>query len=269
MLATLTERAPSGGGWIYEPKLDGVRVLAYVTGGSVRLFSRNRRQVEGGYPELVEALSARGAGRCRARRRDRGAGPATGLSSLRAAAAADAPPRHGAGHRGPASRSSCTCSTACSTRASISPACRCSTGRRCCATWCGTTARSASRPIRTTGSAAMYRDACAKGAEGIIAKRAESPVRERPVHRLAQDQVRASAGARDRRLHRAPGLPRAPRRAAGRLLRRRGRAPVRGQGRHRLRPGDAGDAHDAGSHRCTAAPLPSRPGRSPRARSSG
>ena len=29
-------------------------------------------------------------------------------------------------------------------------------------------------PYRTSGSAAMYRDACAKGAEGIIAKRAES-----------------------------------------------------------------------------------------------
>ena len=32
MLATLTDRAPSGGGWVYEPKLDGVRVLAYVSG---------------------------------------------------------------------------------------------------------------------------------------------------------------------------------------------------------------------------------------------
>ena len=29
-------------------------------------------------------------------------------------------------------------------------------------------------PFRTTGSAAMFREACAKGAEGIIAKRAES-----------------------------------------------------------------------------------------------
>jgi ATP-dependent DNA ligase len=29
-------------------------------------------------------------------------------------------------------------------------------------------------PYRTTGSAAMYREACAKGAEGILAKRAES-----------------------------------------------------------------------------------------------
>ena len=48
MLATLTDRAPPGSGWIYEPKLDGVRVLAYVTGGTVRLFSRNRRQVEVG-----------------------------------------------------------------------------------------------------------------------------------------------------------------------------------------------------------------------------
>ena len=29
-------------------------------------------------------------------------------------------------------------------------------------------------PYRTTGSAAMFREACAKGAEGIIAKRADS-----------------------------------------------------------------------------------------------
>jgi ATP-dependent DNA ligase len=29
-------------------------------------------------------------------------------------------------------------------------------------------------PFRTSGSAAMFREACAKGAEGIIAKRAES-----------------------------------------------------------------------------------------------
>ena len=46
-------------------------------------------------------------------------------------------------------------------------------------------------------------------------------LRKRALHRLAQDQVRASAGIRHRRLHRAPGRPRAPRRAPGRLLRRR------------------------------------------------
>ena len=49
-------RATGRSGWVYEPKLDGVRVLAHVTGGKVRLLSRNRKPIEGGYPELVEAL---------------------------------------------------------------------------------------------------------------------------------------------------------------------------------------------------------------------
>jgi bifunctional non-homologous end joining protein LigD len=56
MLATLVDAPPGGSGWLYEPKLDGVRVLAHVTGGKVRLWSRNRKPVEGGYPELVAAL---------------------------------------------------------------------------------------------------------------------------------------------------------------------------------------------------------------------
>ena len=56
MLATLVDAPPTGGGWVYEPKLDGVRVLAHVTGGKVRLWSRNRKPIEGGYPELVAAL---------------------------------------------------------------------------------------------------------------------------------------------------------------------------------------------------------------------
>ena len=56
MLATLVEAPPSGGGWIYEPKLDGVRVLAHVLDGRVRLFSRNHKPLEAGYPELVTAL---------------------------------------------------------------------------------------------------------------------------------------------------------------------------------------------------------------------
>jgi bifunctional non-homologous end joining protein LigD len=56
MLATLTETLPSEGKWIYEPKLDGVRALIYVSGGSVRIYSRNRKPLNGAYPELVEAL---------------------------------------------------------------------------------------------------------------------------------------------------------------------------------------------------------------------
>jgi len=56
MLATLTDTLPTQGKWVYEPKLDGVRALVYVNGGSVRIFSRNRKPLNGAYPELVEAL---------------------------------------------------------------------------------------------------------------------------------------------------------------------------------------------------------------------
>jgi bifunctional non-homologous end joining protein LigD len=57
MLATLTEELPSLGKWVYEPKLDGVRALVYVSGGVVRIYSRNRKPLNDAYPELVEALS--------------------------------------------------------------------------------------------------------------------------------------------------------------------------------------------------------------------
>jgi bifunctional non-homologous end joining protein LigD len=58
MLATLTEVFPTQGKWVYEPKLDGVRALIYVSGGEVRIYSRNRKLLNDGYPELVEALSS-------------------------------------------------------------------------------------------------------------------------------------------------------------------------------------------------------------------
>lgn len=57
MLATLTDQLPTEGKWIYEPKLDGVRALIYVTGGTVRIYSRNQKLLNDAYPELVEALS--------------------------------------------------------------------------------------------------------------------------------------------------------------------------------------------------------------------
>lgn len=57
MLATLTDQMPSQGKWIYEPKLDGVRALIYANGGSVRIYSRNRKPLNDAYPELVEALA--------------------------------------------------------------------------------------------------------------------------------------------------------------------------------------------------------------------
>ena len=57
-LATLTERRFSDPGWIFERKLDGVRCLAFRDGEPVRLLSRNRRPLNGTYPELVDALTA-------------------------------------------------------------------------------------------------------------------------------------------------------------------------------------------------------------------
>ncbi|MGH7747519.1 MAG: non-homologous end-joining DNA ligase [Candidatus Dormibacteria bacterium] len=58
MLATLTQRRFSSPDWIFERKLDGERCLAFRREGEVRLLSRNRRRLDGTYPELVDALGA-------------------------------------------------------------------------------------------------------------------------------------------------------------------------------------------------------------------
>ena len=52
MLATIGE-LPGVAGWSYEIKWDGVRALAYVRGGSVKLESRNLKDFTPRYPELV------------------------------------------------------------------------------------------------------------------------------------------------------------------------------------------------------------------------
>jgi bifunctional non-homologous end joining protein LigD len=61
MLATLTERRFSDPLWLFEPKLDGERCLAFRDGGTTRLLSRSRKRLNGRYPELVEALAAQEA----------------------------------------------------------------------------------------------------------------------------------------------------------------------------------------------------------------
>jgi bifunctional non-homologous end joining protein LigD len=61
MLATLTERRFSDSGWVFEPKFDGVRCLAFRTGRKVRLLSRNRLEVGNHYPEIADALAAQAA----------------------------------------------------------------------------------------------------------------------------------------------------------------------------------------------------------------
>lgn len=57
MLATLTDEPFSDPDWIYERKLDGVRLLVFRKGGGdVRLVTRNRKNRNSAYPEIAEAL---------------------------------------------------------------------------------------------------------------------------------------------------------------------------------------------------------------------
>ncbi|GAA1123407.1 non-homologous end-joining DNA ligase [Kribbella jejuensis] len=58
MLATLTADRFSDPGWIYERKLDGERCLVHSERGKVALYSRNRHELNGSYPELVDAIAA-------------------------------------------------------------------------------------------------------------------------------------------------------------------------------------------------------------------
>jgi bifunctional non-homologous end joining protein LigD len=53
MLATAVPSLPTGDGWAYEFKWDGVRALVDVSDGGVRVQSRAGNDVTGGYPELV------------------------------------------------------------------------------------------------------------------------------------------------------------------------------------------------------------------------
>jgi bifunctional non-homologous end joining protein LigD len=60
MLATLVDAPPpelSRGGWVFEPKLDGFRALAFKDGDSVRLLSRNEKDLGGRFPEIAEAVA--------------------------------------------------------------------------------------------------------------------------------------------------------------------------------------------------------------------
>lgn len=58
MAATLTPERFQSPDWIFERKLDGIRMLAFKRGSAVELLSRNRRSQNAAYPELVEAVAA-------------------------------------------------------------------------------------------------------------------------------------------------------------------------------------------------------------------
>lgn len=58
MLATLTHDYFSDPDWIFERKLDGERVLVFRDGDSLRILSRNKKELSDTYPELAERLAA-------------------------------------------------------------------------------------------------------------------------------------------------------------------------------------------------------------------
>lgn len=57
MLATLTEKAFSSAEWLFEPKLDGVRTIAYVDGDDARLQSRRGIDATKSYPLIAADLA--------------------------------------------------------------------------------------------------------------------------------------------------------------------------------------------------------------------
>jgi bifunctional non-homologous end joining protein LigD len=58
MAATLTRERFTGPDWIFERKLDGIRLLAFKQGAGVRLLSRNQLLQNAAYPAFVEAVAA-------------------------------------------------------------------------------------------------------------------------------------------------------------------------------------------------------------------
>lgn len=56
MLATIGDVVPTGRGWVFEPKYDGMRVIAHATPRRVRLMTRNGRDKSRQFPEVVPAL---------------------------------------------------------------------------------------------------------------------------------------------------------------------------------------------------------------------
>jgi bifunctional non-homologous end joining protein LigD len=56
MAATLTDQRFTGPEWIFERKLDGIRMLAFKRGSEVRLLSRNKLVLTAQYPAVVKAI---------------------------------------------------------------------------------------------------------------------------------------------------------------------------------------------------------------------
>ena len=64
MKPRLVETPPTAGDWIYELKFDGIRLIAVRSGKKVSLLSRNKNELTGRFPEIVEAVKSLPAREC-------------------------------------------------------------------------------------------------------------------------------------------------------------------------------------------------------------
>ena len=56
MKASIGSEVPSGEGWTFEPKYDGIRVIAYATADAATVVTRNGNDKSEQFPEVIEAL---------------------------------------------------------------------------------------------------------------------------------------------------------------------------------------------------------------------
>ena len=56
MLASPGKEIPRGKDWTFEPKYDGIRVLAFIAPGAARLITRNAKDKTAQFPEIVKEL---------------------------------------------------------------------------------------------------------------------------------------------------------------------------------------------------------------------
>jgi bifunctional non-homologous end joining protein LigD len=64
MKPRLVTDPPATGDWIYELKFDGIRLIAVKSGKKVSLLSRNKNELAGRFPEIVEAVKNLPAREC-------------------------------------------------------------------------------------------------------------------------------------------------------------------------------------------------------------
>ena len=64
MKPRLVEKPPTAGDWIYELKFDGIRLIAVRSGKKASLLSRNKNELTGRFPEIVEAVKSLPAREC-------------------------------------------------------------------------------------------------------------------------------------------------------------------------------------------------------------